>query len=848
MGGWTRVVRVVVAILRTPWPYAFIAALSVAVFQPFPGDLDRGTILAIAGLDLVVVAAAFGLLALLAQHLAESYSRRMLASLLTTLNWQWTLGAQGVGVVYVVALALWRPAISTGVAATVLLSIGLIESWRLLRQLLDRFDPVELVRAQTTEGLRRLSLAPAPQLTDVAVADCESILQVLVAAGDRADTTVVRECFQGWNRVLQEYVARADLFFNDGLLYWLFARCQELVEKYARESAALVLPVVVEGVTLLGTTTARHRNRLNPAVDEGTYHAVRVLNVAVVLAANASLSTAADQAMIGIGAIAEACLDSAKLETLQEPIAALIQVGRGSAKISTTVASRAAINLARILLRLAHLNQPDVMIDANVETASDGLCAIVREAKGHLTPGHFLVAPLTEDNLARVVFVLAQAAGRSGKSRWTAFDRAAKQIADLGLELATRPLDGDVVTVPSNAAESVAALLVAVMSIQSRDPWPKIVSELVPAYVKLGLEDEQGRLHVERGLGSVLLALYYGSKATPAVEGLYRKLIADAAEAIAGAGRHQRRRMSVALRLVGAAAMHFADAEIAQSVAAAVLPRPPTTSKAIVLTDDLFQSDYFASQLGVNPIGRRGLPDPAFPNYHLDDKNRRDYLELETRIKHSVAAKAILAEPRPGYVFTFGYGSNMCLGRMCCRVPSAEKVALAVLRGYKFAFNKRSASAVGDSASGKANAVKTETSADRVLGVVFEVQEDEMLLLDEAEGRDKGYLREELTVTEVGDNRSFRALTYIAEEGYINGSLQPFSWYKRHVVEGAKHFGLDAAYVAEIEAFQSKADQYRSRSSKELRFPCDRKLTDAEQVGLDCHRSAAATTGPPARS
>jgi len=199
-------------------------------------------------------------------------------------------------------------------------------------------------------------------------------------------------------------------------------------------------------------------------------------------------------------------------------------------------------------------------------------------------------------------------------------------------------------------------------------------------------------------------------------------------------------------------------------------------------------------------------------------------------------------------VFTFGYGSNMCLGRMCCRVPSAQKVAVAVLRGYKFAFNKRSASAVGDSASGKANAVKTETSADRVLGVVFEVQEDEMLLLDEAEGRDKGYLREELTVTEVGDNRSFRALTYIAEEGYINGSLQPFSWYKRHVVEGAKHFGLDAAYVAEIEAFQSKADQYRSRSSKELRFPCDRKLTDAEQVGLDCHRSAAATTGPPARS
>jgi hypothetical protein len=839
----SRFIRFAATVLRTPWPYAFIAASAIAIFQPVAGDLDRGSILAIAGLDLVVVAASFGLLAVLAQHLAESYSRRMLSSLLTTLNWQWTLGAQGIGVVYVVALALWRPQISTGVAATMFLSVGLIESWRVLRQLLDRFDPVELVRAQTNDGLRRLRAAGPQQLTDIAVADCESVLQVLVAAGDRADTAVVRECFQGWNRVLEEYVARADLFFNDRLLYWLFARCQELVEKYARESAALVLPVVVEGVTLLGTTSARHRNPLNPAVDEGTYQADRVLKVAVALAANASLSTAADQAVMGIGAIAEACLDSTKLETLQDPVAALIEVGRASAQVSTIVASRAAINLATVVLRLARLTQPNVMIDPNVESASEGLCAIVRETKGYLTPGHYLVAPLTDENLPRVVYELAQAGGRSGERHWTAFDRAAKHVVDLGLELATRPLNGDVITVPSNAAESIAALLVAVMSIKSRDPWPKIISELVPAYVKLGLEDEPGRLHVERGLGPVLLALYYGSKATPEVEGLYRKLILDAANAISGAARHQRRRLSVALRLVGAAAMHFADVETAEAVAAAVLPRQPTTSKAIRLPEDLFQSGYFASQLGVNPIGRRGVPDPAFPDYHVQEKNRRDYLELEARVKHPAAEAGTLAQPRLGYVFIFGYGSNMCLGRLSCRVPSVDKVAVAELRGYRFAFHKKSESTSVNSISGKANSFKTNTITDRVIGVVFEVSEDEMPWLDEAEGRDRGYAREELTVTEIGGHRSFRAWTYVAEPSYIDDSLQPFSWYKRHVVEGARNFGLDTAYVAGIEALPSKEDRSLSRSSKELQFPCDRKLTSAERVELGCHTPAAPRSG-----
>ncbi len=75
-----------------------------------------------------------------------------------------------------------------------------------------------------------------------------------------------------------------------------------------------------------------------------------------------------------------------------------------------------------------------------------------------------------------------------------------------------------------------------------------------------------------------------------------------------------------------------------------------------------------------------------------------------------------LQNPKRGYRFTFGYGSNMCLGRMRCRVPSACPVVVAELGGYELVFRKRS-----DDRSAKGYAKWTGKPADRVLGVVFEV-------------------------------------------------------------------------------------------------------------------------------
>jgi hypothetical protein len=175
----------------------------------------------------------------------------------------------------------------------------------------------------------------------------------------------------------------------------------------------------------------------------------------------------------------------------------------------------------------------------------------------------------------------------------------------------------------------------------------------------------------------------------------------------------------------------------------------------------------------------------------------------------------MLQEPNPGYIFTFGYGSNMCLGRLRCRVPSACPTAVAELLGYKFAFHKRS-----DDTSGKGNAFRTGAPIDRVLGVVFEIREEQRNWLDDAEGMGQGYRVQWLLVNEVGGSRRFKARTYIATKSHIDPGLKPFTWYKRHVVEGARHFELAPAYIAAIEGFDAIVDKKATRVEHEVGFPC----------------------------
>src|SRR5439155_8685089 len=152
-------------------------------------------------------------------------------------------------------------------------------------------------------------------------------------------------------------------------------RCEELVAAYAPKSSGLVLPTLVEGITQLGKETARHRNPLNDALDEGTYYACRVLEAAVAASVTAVLSPAAQQATIAVGTIADICLQSRKLITAQEPIRVLRRIGTSTASGSPEVATWSTIGLARLIIRLAESGPNELMAVSDADDAADGLIA-----------------------------------------------------------------------------------------------------------------------------------------------------------------------------------------------------------------------------------------------------------------------------------------------------------------------------------------------------------------------------------------------------------------------------------------------------------------------------------------
>ncbi len=176
-------------------------------------------------------------------------------------------------------------------------------------------------------------------------------------------------------------------------------------------------------------------------------------------------------------------------------------------------------------------------------------------------------------------------------------------------------------------------------------------------------------------------------------------------------------------------------------------------------------------------------------------------------------------------MLTFGYGSNMCYGRIRFRVPHSECVAVARLAGYSFRFHKRSQK----DGSAKADAFRTNSDNDAVWGVVFEVPDNEKGELDHAEGLGHGYLEEPVRVVDPA-GKQYEALVYVAAHTAIESTLHPYTWYRRHVIEGARHWAIDPEYIAYIEAMPAVDDPDVRRAACELAFPPDRELTPEERA------------------
>ena len=159
-------------------------------------------------------------------------------------------------------------------------------------------------------------------------------------------------------------------------------------------------------------------------------------------------------------------------------------------------------------------------------------------------------------------------------------------------------------------------------------------------------------------------------------------------------------------------------------------------------------------------------------------------------------------------ILYFSYGSNMSSRRLKNRVESANVISTGILEKYKLKFHK-----ISEDGSGKCDAYFTNVLNDKINGVIYSIHEKDLDKLDDCEGLDKGYKKENVDIIKANGEK-VKAFTYIATN--IEKSLLPFSWYKYHVLHGAVENDLPHDYITFIDSFKSEDDEKMERVAIEL--------------------------------
>jgi len=155
----------------------------------------------------------------------------------------------------------------------------------------------------------------------------------------------------------------------------------------------------------------------------------------------------------------------------------------------------------------------------------------------------------------------------------------------------------------------------------------------------------------------------------------------------------------------------------------------------------------------------------------------------------------------------FAYGSNMSLQRLLQRTPSARAQGRYSLPGHDLRFHKS-----GRDGSGKCDALHTGEPDHVVLGVVYRIAGHEKTALDRAEGLGYGYRETSITVYSSG-GLAEQCFCYFAT--HTDPRLAPYTWYKQHVLIGAREAALPLDYIAGIEAVQAIADPNAHRAAEQ---------------------------------
>lgn len=130
----------------------------------------------------------------------------------------------------------------------------------------------------------------------------------------------------------------------------------------------------------------------------------------------------------------------------------------------------------------------------------------------------------------------------------------------------------------------------------------------------------------------------------------------------------------------------------------------------------------------------------------------------------------------------FAYGSNMLTEWLRARCPSATAIGVAYAANHQLEFSKPSRDK-----SGKATLTSSRDSNQ--YGVLFAIDDNELDVLDRAEGRGHGYDRNDrFHVIRANTKRQVNVVTYLATQP--SPDLKPYDWYLALVVAGATQHRL----------------------------------------------------------
>ena len=163
----------------------------------------------------------------------------------------------------------------------------------------------------------------------------------------------------------------------------------------------------------------------------------------------------------------------------------------------------------------------------------------------------------------------------------------------------------------------------------------------------------------------------------------------------------------------------------------------------------------------------------------------------------------------------FAYGSNMLTRRLTdpSRAPSAAACGIAVASGFVVRFHK-----MGADGSGKCTLIVRTGESVMAYGVLYEVDDADCARLDRVEGvHAEGYVRHSLQLR-LADNRTVKAMTYVAGARYVDASRVPFDWYRDLVVVGATEHGLPASYIEELMRAPAVPDPDPARAARAYRL------------------------------